>query len=199
MSMRKVITINLNGKAYQIEDDGYEALRRYLDRAEAQLAGNPDRQEILSDLEQAIGDKCGGFLGAHKNVVSAAEVEQVIQQMGPVEDSLGESTAGAAADPAAGGGAPRVRRLYRLAEKKLLAGVCTGLAAYFGVDVVLVRILVVALTLCTGVVAFGYLLMIFIVPRADTPAEVAAAHGLPFSARDVVDRAKKKYAAFRAA
>jgi phage shock protein PspC (stress-responsive transcriptional regulator) len=194
MSMRKVINVNLNGKAFQIEDLGYESLRRYLDQAEAQLAGNPDRQEILGDLEQAIADKCGAFLGMHKSVVSTAEVEQVLREMGPVESSVGESQDGRPAIPAA-----PVRRLYRIAEKKLLAGVCTGLAAYFAVDVVFVRVIVVLLSLCTGVVALAYLLLIFIVPRADSPTEVAAAHGLPFNARDVIDRAKKKVDAFRAA
>jgi hypothetical protein len=40
--MQKVITINLNGNAYQLDETGYEALRAYLDHAEAQLANNPD-------------------------------------------------------------------------------------------------------------------------------------------------------------
>ena len=56
--MRKVTTINLNNNAYQIDEDGYEALRAYLDTAARALANNPDREEILSDLEQAIADKC---------------------------------------------------------------------------------------------------------------------------------------------
>jgi phage shock protein PspC (stress-responsive transcriptional regulator) len=200
MSMRKVITIHLHGTAYQIEDVGYELLRSYLAQAEAQLAANPDRQEILADLEQALGDKCDGFLSAHKNVVLEAEVAQILREIGPVE-AMPASDAAAQAAPAAtaAGEAGTPRRLYRIREKALLAGVCTGLAAYFGIDVVLVRVAIVVLTLCTGVVALGYLAMVFIVPRAETPAELAAAHGLPFSARDVVARAKKKYEAFRAA
>lgn len=186
MSMRKVVTINLGGMACQLEEGGYESLRQYLQQAEARLAGNPDRAEILADLEQAIGDKCRAVLGQHKNVVSDAEVTRIIGEMGPVE-----ATETQAAGP--------VRRLYRIPEKKLLAGVCTGLAAYFGIDVVLVRIVFVVLTLFTGIFALVYLAMMFIVPRADTPAEVAAAHGLPFNARDVLERARKKYQAFRAA
>ena len=45
---------------------------------------NPDRAEIIADLEQAIADKCRRFLGPHKTVVTAAEVEQIIREMGPV-------------------------------------------------------------------------------------------------------------------
>jgi len=35
--MHKVIVINLNGNAYQLDEIGYDAVRAYLDRAEAQL------------------------------------------------------------------------------------------------------------------------------------------------------------------
>ena len=50
--MQRVITINLNGSAYQLDEQGYDALRMYLDHAAAELGGNPDTSEILRDLEQ---------------------------------------------------------------------------------------------------------------------------------------------------
>ena len=55
--MRTVITISLNGNAYQLDAVGFDALRAYLQVAEQRLAGNPDQAEILADLEQAIADK----------------------------------------------------------------------------------------------------------------------------------------------
>ena len=64
-------------------------MRTYLDNAEAQLTDNPDRAEIMADLEQAIVEKCQAFLGPHKNVVSAQEMEQVIKDMGPVDAAAG--------------------------------------------------------------------------------------------------------------
>ena len=70
--MQKVVTINLNGNAYQIDDAGYAALVAYLEGADVSLKDNPDRAEIVADLEQAIADKCQGFLGPHKTVVTAA-------------------------------------------------------------------------------------------------------------------------------
>src|SRR2546421_1014962 len=62
IDMHKVIVINLNGRAYQVDEVGYDALRAYLDRAEVQLRTNPDLAEIMTDLEQAIGEKCQRFL-----------------------------------------------------------------------------------------------------------------------------------------
>jgi hypothetical protein len=51
--MQKVVSINLNGIAYQIDESGYDALVAYLETAQRQLRDNPDRDEILADLEQA--------------------------------------------------------------------------------------------------------------------------------------------------
>src|SRR3984957_13500881 len=105
--MRTVITISLNGNAYQLDAVGFDALRAYLQVAEQRLAGNPDQAEILADLEQAIADKCNRFLGPHKNVVSADEVAEVIREMGPVDGGAGEAaghTAGSSAGAGMGSG-----------------------------------------------------------------------------------------------
>ncbi|MCX7037413.1 MAG: PspC domain-containing protein [Proteobacteria bacterium] len=204
--MRQVITINLNNNAYQVEDEGYAALRDYMATAERRLADYPDRQEILADLEQAIADKCDSFLGAHKNVITTAEVSQILREMGPVAGSDDEATR-PQGNPStdtpeqgfttATGPRQQPRRLYRLAEGKLLGGVCTGLAAYFGIDVVWVRALWVLMTLFTGVWLLVYVAALFIVPKAETPAERAQAHGTPFNAQDLIDRAREHYASAR--
>ena len=204
--MRQVITINLNNNAYQVEDEGYAALRDYMATAERRLADYPDRQEILADLEQAIADKCDSFLGAHKNVITTAEVSQILREMGPVAGSDEEATR-PQGNPStdtpeqgfttATGPRQQPRRLYRLAEGKLLGGVCTGLAAYFGIDVVWVRALWVLMTLFTGVWLLVYVAALFIVPKAETPAERAQAHGTPFNAQDLIDSAREHYASAR--
>jgi phage shock protein PspC (stress-responsive transcriptional regulator) len=201
--MRKVTTINLNNNAYQIDEDGFEALRAYLESAERALANNPDRTEILSDLEQAIADKCRLALGPYKTVVSAAEIDRILKEMGPVAGAADESGArtGGSADAAAGGaagsgfgaGISQPRRLYRIREGQQWSGVCSGLAAYAAVDVTWVRVAFVLLTIFGG--GFGllaYIVLIFVMPIAHTPEEVSAAHGQPFSAQELVDRAKKK-------
>ena len=57
------------------------------------------------------------------------------------------------------------RRLVRRRHGKMLAGVCSGIADYFGVDVNLVRVLAVVLGLMTGVILPAYLLAWLIVPE----------------------------------
>jgi phage shock protein PspC (stress-responsive transcriptional regulator) len=195
--MQKVISINLNGIAYQLEEGGYDTLREYLAGAERELHDNPDRAEILADLEQAIADKCKRFLGPHKTVVTAAEVSQIVAEMGPVDnaatDGNGARSSADTGKTAQDGTAPK--RLYRIADGAMIAGVCNGLAAYLQVDVTFVRILFVITVLVTkGAGAFAYLLMMVVIPEAKTPEARAAASGTPLNAREVIDRAKKQYA-----
>ena len=55
--MKKVTTITLNGKAFTVEEDAYDKLKDYLAKAEKRLSADPDKTEILADLEQEVADK----------------------------------------------------------------------------------------------------------------------------------------------
>jgi phage shock protein PspC (stress-responsive transcriptional regulator) len=203
--MRKVTTINLNHNAYQIDEDGYELLRAYLENAEHALANNPDRTEILADLEQAIAEKCLLAMGSYKSVISAAEIERILKEMGPVEGSAANASAEDATTPGVNTNSSgntssqrSPRRLFRIREGQKWSGVCNGLAAYAGVDVTWVRVLFALLTVSTGGFwLVAYIALVFIVPIASTPEEIAAAHGQPINAQELVDRVKKKHDDFR--
>ena len=208
--MRPVISVSLNGRAYQLEDDAHAALADYLDCASRALAGNPDQAEILADLEQAIADKLERCLNPHKNVIARGEIEQVIREMGPVDSGVGSGAphdgvspdapnpgggAGAGAGTSRQAGAAAAKRLYQISDGALISGVCKGLAVYLDIDVTLVRVLfVIAAVLTGGLAVLVYLVLMFIVPYANTPEELAAARGLPFNARILVEQAKLKAA-----
>ena len=198
--MQRVITINLNGNAYQLDEGGYDALRAYLEDAAAKLKENPDKGEILADLEQAIGEKCLKVLSPHKTVVSAAEISQIIAEMGPVDaanDADAEKKGGPQSRGAASNESASPKRLYQIREGAMISGVCNGLAAYFGMDVTIMRIIFVVLTLLTsGVWLLAYALMMFVIPYANTSEESAAAHGQPFNARQLIEQAKRQYGQF---
>ena len=239
--MRTVSTISLNGNAWQIESEGCAALAAYLKIAETRLAADPDREEILADLEQAIADKLSRHVSAHKNVVSASEIALVLQEMGPVESGArggpeSESRNGPGSAPgngpengpgsepgggpddgpgggpesappgagaaAPGGAAPHTadtRHLFCIREGGMLSGVCNGLAAYFGVDVTLVRVLFVLFAVFTGGIGVVvYLVMMIVVPVAVTAEQLAQAHGKPFNAEELIGRPRGPQAAFEA-
>jgi phage shock protein PspC (stress-responsive transcriptional regulator) len=191
--MQKVITINLNGNAYQLDESGYEALHQYLADASRALQSNPDRAEIVSDLEQAIAEKCQRFLGPNKTVITAGEVEQIVREMGPIDAAAGGEAPGAP-DGAKTQTEPRPKRLVRIPEGGMFGGVCNGLGAYLNIDVTLIRIGFVIVVLVTkGAGIIGYIIAMFVIPEARTPEERAAAGGVPFNAREVVDRAARQY------
>src|SRR3984885_4825613 len=204
--MNTVIIINLNGNAFHLEEPGYLNLRAYLERAQAQLKDNPDRTEIMADLEQAIADKCMHFLLPHKNVLTATEIDEILKEMGPVQSETGAaggsgtseqpSADAKTAGPTTGPAPPK--RLYQIRQGAMLSGVCNGLAAYLNIDVTIVRIGFVLFTLLTsGIWILVYIVMMMVVPFANTGEEYAAAAGTPFNAQEVIDRAKKHYSEFK--
>lgn len=72
------------------------------------------------------------------------------------------------------------RRLQRLTYDKQIAGICAGLARYLDVDVTLVRLIVLAAVILTGVVpgVIAYLAAMLIVPKdlgIARPAQIAPA------------------------
>jgi phage shock protein PspC (stress-responsive transcriptional regulator) len=194
--MERVININLNGNAYQLDESGYDALREYLAGAERALERNPDRQEVIADLEQAIADKCRKFLSPHKTVVTASEVEQIVKEMGPIDapDSTADGDASGASNKTAAAERP-AKRLYRIPDGAMIGGVCNGLAAYFSIDVAIVRVIFALTAFFTkGVGIMAYIVMMFVIPEAKTSEERASAGGAPFNAKEVIDRAKQQYA-----
>ena len=199
--MQKVVNISLNGIAYQLEEPGYNQLRAYLERAESRLKENPDRTEVMNDLEQAIGEKCARSLSPHKTVVNEAEIAKIIEEMGPVE-SAEEKAAGAApegtAEPAQPYTGPQPRkRLFNIREGAMWAGVCNGIAAYINVDVTWVRIAWALVTVFSwGGMILVYIALAFIVPTADTAEDRAAAFGMPFNTEELIGRAKKNFEKF---
>ena len=131
-----------------------------------------------------------------KSVVTAAEMTRILEEMGPVEgDARSAARRGAAG--AAHGSEPR-RRLYRIKDRAMIAGVCSGIGAYFDIDPNIVRLLCVlvgALHRRASASSSTSSLM-FAIPSAHTSEEWAAAHGVPFNAQEVIDRAKREYGKF---
>lgn len=188
--MNKVTTINLNGNAYQLEEGGYELLRNYLEQARKNLDGDPDCDEILTDLERAIAEKCAVHLNARKTVITEKEVHKIINDMGPVEVVEDKAHEKEHADKSE----LQPKRLYMLRDGAIIGGVANGLAAYFNVDVTVIRLLFVLLVFASGGVwILVYLLMVLIVPEAETPEQKAELRGQKFSAQHVLDRARQKY------
>jgi phage shock protein PspC (stress-responsive transcriptional regulator) len=200
--MNKVIAINLGGNAYQLEEGGYDALRAYLENAAATLQGNPDRDEIIADIEQAIAEKFRALNSSHKTVVTQKEITAVLAEMGPIEAETaegGKSGPGSAPAPEPTEEKTRTkpeghpRRLYRINDGAMAAGVCNGIGVYLNLDPTFVRLAFVFLTLIGGSGLIVYIVMAIVVPEARTAEEKASASGGPATAKEFIRRAQEGY------
>jgi len=79
-----------------------------------------------------------------------------------------------------------IRRLTRSRTQGVIGGVCAGLADYFGVDVVLVRLLFVILSIAGAIIGgvIVYVAAWFIMPEGDQAAPVADGRVLRRSTTD---------------
>lgn len=165
--MNKVITINLNGNAFQLEEDGYSKLQEYLRVAGEHLSIDPDKGEIMSDIEQAIADKCRKYITINKNIVTDKEIEDIIKEMGPVESSGGNNERADFKKE----GSEGQRKLFRNLDDALIGGVCSGLAAYLGINVLIVRLVFIIVSLLGGYGILFYAILWLLVPEAKTSAD----------------------------
>jgi phage shock protein C len=60
---------------------------------------------------------------------------------------------------------PTEKKLYRSANNKMLAGVCGGIAEYFGWDLTMVRLALVLFTLFGGAGILFYIIAWIVMPK----------------------------------
>ena len=152
--MKKNISINLQGIIFHIEEDGYEQLSRYLASIRTYFSNYEGHEEIVADIESRIAEIFSMRLSPGKQVITQEDVQAVIAQMGdvtdfelldPVETEIpyGAATAGAGtgegyqSDTYTQTGP---KKLYRDINRKVISGVCAGLANYSNIDVVWMRL-----------------------------------------------------------
>jgi phage shock protein PspC (stress-responsive transcriptional regulator) len=160
------ITVSLNRSTVQMDEASFVRLESYLGEASRTLALNPDRQEILADLEQAIADRCLQRLPAGQTVISLMELETVLTEVGEVRDTASETDEPKADYIPRDTQSPR-KRLEQLNEGAILSGICAGIARYLEIDVIWVRIVIVIMTVLSGFTAvLIYALLMFLLPIA---------------------------------
>jgi phage shock protein PspC (stress-responsive transcriptional regulator) len=181
--MQRVVSINLSGNAYQVEENGYNALFAYLDAVESAATDSPDRAQKLADLERIIAEKCQACLGPHKTVVTSAEVDRMLLELEPAPPASAAEPAASSTSTSSGATSPNQpspnpsshRRLFQVREGAMISGVCVGLSEFLHIDVTLIRILFVVFALASagwGVLAYG--LLMFVVPKVNTRLEASA-------------------------
>ncbi len=184
--MEKTIQISIGGTQFQLTDSAYSSLSAYLERLKAQFDANDDGPEIIGDIESRIAEK---LLETKHTLITTDDIATVISDMGDAE-AFGESgdTDTSRADTTT----PVGKKLYRNIDDAVIAGVASGIAAYFGVSVVAVRLAFLFTTLFSGASVAIYIILWIIMPAARTASQKlemkGAAVTLESIARVVKDR-----------
>jgi phage shock protein PspC (stress-responsive transcriptional regulator) len=159
--MKKNISINLQGIIFHIEEDGYEQLSRYLISIRTYFSNYEGHEEIVADIESRIAEIFSSKLSPGKQVISLEDVEYLMARMGsvtdfevldPIEEEIPHQKPGP--DPYGPETATGPRRLFRDINRKVIAGVSSGIANYLNVDPLWIRLFFVLLVLL-GVASAG--------------------------------------------
>ncbi|PQA58713.1 PspC domain-containing protein [Siphonobacter curvatus] len=165
--MKKTISITIAGVVFYIEEDGYDRLQGYLESIKRYFSSYEGSAEIIEDIEARIAEKFYEKVKKdEKRAITSEDVEELIQAMGTVADfealeedeDFGTPKASSqstytTAGPTQTTVPPVQKRLYRDTKRKVLGGVCAGIAHYLNVDPLWVRL--AALVLFIGTPVFG--------------------------------------------
>lgn len=170
--MKKTLNINLGGLVFHIDEDAFVILDRYLATLRKQFQRTEDGDEIIKDVEMRLAELFRARTSGAKEVINAEDLAEVIAVLGEPEDYIDEETARESQQEksyhSTSGREPR--KIYRDPDDRILGGVAAGLAAYFNIDALWLRLIFVAL-LFSGFGLPLYLVLWIVVPQAKNTAQ----------------------------
>jgi phage shock protein PspC (stress-responsive transcriptional regulator) len=181
------VTARLHRSTLNFEEAAFARLESYLAEAARTLEGNPDQQEILGDLEQAVADQCARRARPDQGPVTLADLEPALEEIGSVQ----VPGAPAAADNPMRGA---TRPLQQVSEGAVVSGVCQGLARYFGLNVTALRIFAVLLLFISGGgMILVYVALMLLMPFAPLVPGGRPPRWLPAKCRALTEFVRAKF------
>lgn len=164
MSMEKTVQIFIAATSFLCSEEAYERLSSYLARLKEHFRSEPEYEEIMRDIESRIAEK---LLEQNHVLITNTDVATVIAEIGEVSEIDTDTNATAAPE----------KRLYRDPDTALIAGVASGIAAYFNVSALFIRLIFVLSLLFGGTGFIVYAILWLVVPEATTAAQKLEMNG----------------------
>lgn len=189
--MNPTLNVNIGGYPFIIDNNAFDKLQDYLNIIENHFSASEGCDEIVHDIELRFAE----LLNERSNkrpIVSVRDVEQAIKILGTPEDfgaDIGFDNATAHEEAPNTKSQPTGRRLFRDPKDKVISGVCSGIAAYLGInDPVWVRLLFVIFTAAGGSGALVYIFLMIAVPKAKTHMDRLAMQGKPINVENIAQQ-----------
>ncbi|MBT3753842.1 MAG: PspC domain-containing protein [Flavobacteriaceae bacterium] len=136
--MKKTHTINIGHSIFNIDEDAYEILYKYLDSIKTYFNTIDNEGEIIKDFELRIAENFSSKTSDFKKSIDLNDVKNMIKIMGTLDD-FKEIYDGV--DTENNNDKSEVNnKLYRDTSNRIIAGVCSGIAEYFKIDPIIVRV-----------------------------------------------------------
>ncbi|MBC7885229.1 MAG: PspC domain-containing protein, partial [Saprospiraceae bacterium] len=186
--MNKTFNINLGSYPFAIDEDAYNYIQNYLGTIRNHFSSSDGCDEILYDIEVRMAELFQEHLKG-RAIISMKEIDEVIMIMGKPEDFGAEpmsetsysSTRNRKSDTKINAG----KRMFRDPDDQKLAGVCSGIAAYFGIEDPLWIRLIFAILFFTGAGVITYIILWAIVPQASSASDKLAMRGEPATIQNI--------------
>jgi membrane protein containing pspC domain len=192
--MKEITRIHLAKTPYDIELDAKEVLQKYLSEIKQMMGSEDTMYEIEARMVELLGER-----GVQSNgIITMSDVEDLRSKMGlPKEFSDSESTEDSQADLAPSNSP--AKRLMRDTDNAIFGGVCAGIAAYWGINPLWVRLLFIISPFITfGTVLLVYIIIWISLPEAKTAAEKLQMRGEPVTLDSLKKAANNSESKYRA-
>lgn len=192
--MNKTININLGGFFFHIDEIAYQKLKRYLEAIAKSLSDDPQgKNEIIADIEARISELLSGKITDTREVVNEADIDNIIKIMGQPEDYADAEEAYSDSSYSYNRNKSSGKKLFRDGEDKFLGGVASGLAHYFDLDTIWVRLGLLALLFFGGFSVLLYVILWILLPEAKTTAEKLQMEGEPVNIDNIEKKIREKF------
>jgi len=195
--MNKTVIININGIVFHIEEDAYEILKNYMTDVKRHFSNSADSLEITTDIENRVAEMFNELLAnENKQVIVEQDVHTIIEQMGRVEDfeNLEDETASANTQYTYDTG---TRRLFRDPDDHLVSGVCAGIANYFDIQPLWIRLAFALSFFFAGSGLLLYIILWIVIPQASTRADRMAMKGQKLNLQGFKDNLEEELSSVR--
>ncbi len=197
--MNKIIQINLAGQAISIDESAYEILKKYLKTLEKHFKNTESGDEILSDIEARMSELFHTKLKGNHTFISEKDVEEATELMGSLsdmgiddEEEEKAKSQGSQQQQYSSTYQARSKKLFRDPDDKILGGVCSGIAAYLGIDTSLMRLITLLFVLFGGLSLIPYIILWMVIPEAKTAQDKYRMHGQTPDLNEIVDNVRKE-------
>jgi phage shock protein PspC (stress-responsive transcriptional regulator) len=188
--MKKTIQVNIGGSVFQIDEDAFEKVNKYIDQLTIHFSKEEGAEEIMQDIEQRIAEIFKEMLGDRKEVLTIQNVQQMMDIMGQPDVISEQSTE----EPKKNSDTKNIinKRLFRDPDNQIMGGVCSGLGAYFGIDPVIFRLIFAFSFVVWGTGLLFYLILWMAMPKAKTTADKLEMRGEPITISAIEKKVKKE-------